>query len=63
VNPGLNRLPASGRHYSGLGLGLWITHQIVDAMGGSISVQSELGQGSAFTVEIPRGPAYRGPAF
>jgi len=40
----------------GLGLGLWITKQIVDAYGGSIGVDSQVGQGSTFTVELPRSP-------
>jgi signal transduction histidine kinase len=40
---------------SGLGLGLWITRRLVEAMGGSIEVESELGQGARFVVELPRG--------
>jgi signal transduction histidine kinase len=40
-------------NYSGLGLGLWISRQLVDAMGGKISVRSALDAGSVFTVEIP----------
>jgi signal transduction histidine kinase len=40
----------------GLGLGLWITKQIVDAYGGSIGVDSQVGKGSTFTVELPRMP-------
>jgi PAS domain S-box-containing protein len=47
---------ASERHYSGFGLGLWIVRQILDAMGGRIHVQSEPGQGSVFTVELPLRP-------
>lgn len=45
---------SSARHYAGLGLGLWIAHQIVQALGGRITVESEPGAGSAFTVELPR---------
>ena len=49
----------SDRHYGGLGLGLWIVRQIVDALGGSISVESESGKGSLFTVNLPRSPRKR----
>ena len=44
----------SDRHYGGLGLGLWIVRQIVDALGGTISVESEIGKGSVFEVSLPR---------
>ncbi|NTX05512.1 GAF domain-containing protein [Myxococcus sp. CA040A] len=44
----------SERNYGGFGLGLWISRQIVEAMGGHITVRSELGVGSTFSVELPR---------
>ncbi len=44
----------SASHYGGLGLGLYIVRQIVEALGGSIRVSSEFGAGSTFTVTLPR---------
>src|SRR5690606_37764879 len=41
------------RHYGGLGLGLYIVHAIVVALGGTISVKSAPGEGSSFTVTLP----------
>ena len=39
--------------YKGTGLGMAITKQYVDMMGGTISVESKKGNGSTFTVELP----------
>jgi len=38
----------------GLGMGLWITKKVVEAHGGTIQVESELGHGSSFVVRLPR---------
>ncbi len=43
----------SVREFSGLGLGLYITRQIVETHGGKIVVQSRVGQGATFTVRLP----------
>jgi signal transduction histidine kinase len=44
----------SERNFGGLGLGLWIVRQVVEAHGGTITVDSEVGSGARFTVELPR---------
>jgi signal transduction histidine kinase len=45
----------SGNHYTGLGLGLWIVRQLVEAHGGTITVESAAGAGSTFVVTLPLG--------
>jgi signal transduction histidine kinase len=42
------------RRAGGTGLGLAVTRQFVELLGGRITVTSELGRGSAFTVSLPR---------
>ena len=47
---------ASSRHYGGIGLGLWIVKQIVEALGGSVTVDSQPSAGSTFTIDLPCEP-------
>jgi len=43
----------SERHYGGLGLGLYISRSVVEAMGGGVSASSERGAGATFEVRLP----------
>jgi signal transduction histidine kinase len=46
----------SPRHFGGLGLGLYVSAQILRMHQGSVRVESEPGQGACFIVDLPRGP-------
>jgi len=42
------------REYGGFGLGLWIVHETVRALGGEVWLTSAPGEGSTFSVSLPR---------
>ena len=47
------QVKASDSQHKGVGLGMSITKGLVELLGGSIRVQSEVGKGSTFTLRIP----------
>lgn len=53
---------ASGSKYGGRGLGLTLARKLCLLMGGDVTVSSQLGAGSVFTISIPRGDPQRGEA-
>ena len=47
--------PSRARSTGGTGLGLTIARRLVEAHGGSIEVESVVGQGSRFIIRLPTG--------
>src|SRR6266498_46333 len=44
---------STSRRYGGTGLGLALTKKFCQIMGGDVQVESEIGKGSTFTIELP----------
>ena len=50
-----------GRSHEGTGIGLSLVQELVKLHGGSVEATSRLGEGSTFTVRLPRGAAHHPP--
>ena len=52
---------AATRHFGGLGIGLFVSHEIVQRHGGRFLVASESGKGAVFSFTLPLSPAHAAP--
>jgi len=52
---------AATRHFGGLGIGLFVSHEIVQHHGGRFLVASESGKGAVFSFTLPLAPAHPAP--
>lgn len=42
-----------GQHHSGFGVGLWVVRQLIETMGGTVTIASRPYEGTTFTVTLP----------
>ena len=48
---------SSTRKFQGAGIGLALVRSLTEAMGGAVKVESQVGQGTTFTIDLPADPA------
>lgn len=49
---------SANRHYEGTGLGLSLVQELSELHGGKVSVQSQYGEGTTFTIDLPLGASH-----